>query len=123
MTPPEKVCPVCARPFAWRRKWARCWDQVVYCSDACRRKRTGAAGERIERAILELLDQRAAGATICPSEAARTVEPESWRSRMPEVHNAARRLARAGRIEITKGGFVIDPCAMRGPVRLRLTPR
>ena len=36
---PEKVCAACGRPFAWRRKWARDWEQVRYCSDACRRGR------------------------------------------------------------------------------------
>lgn len=35
---PEKTCPVCHRPFSWRRKWARDWEQVRYCSEACRRK-------------------------------------------------------------------------------------
>jgi len=39
---PTKTCPVCARPFVWRKKWARDWDRVVYCSDACR-KRAGKA--------------------------------------------------------------------------------
>ncbi|WP_461060776.1 DUF2256 domain-containing protein [Silanimonas algicola] len=34
---PSKVCPVCQRPFDWRKKWERDWDRVVYCSDACRR--------------------------------------------------------------------------------------
>ncbi|MDZ3824824.1 MAG: DUF2256 domain-containing protein [Pseudoxanthomonas sp.] len=34
---PEKPCAVCGRPMAWRRRWARCWDQVKYCSDACRK--------------------------------------------------------------------------------------
>lgn len=34
---PSKVCPVCARPFTWRKKWARVWDEVRYCSDRCRR--------------------------------------------------------------------------------------
>jgi hypothetical protein len=33
---PQKTCVVCGRPFAWRRKWARDWDQVKYCSDRCR---------------------------------------------------------------------------------------
>lgn len=33
---PTKTCPVCERPFAWRKKWARDWDSVVYCSKACR---------------------------------------------------------------------------------------
>ena len=35
---PQKICPVCQRPFTWRRKWVRDWDQVRYCSERCRRK-------------------------------------------------------------------------------------
>ncbi|MBL8262480.1 MAG: DUF2256 domain-containing protein [Xanthomonadaceae bacterium] len=34
---PVKICPVCGRPFTWRRKWAKDWAQVKYCSDACRK--------------------------------------------------------------------------------------
>jgi len=33
---PRKTCLACGRPFAWRRKWERDWEQVKYCSDACR---------------------------------------------------------------------------------------
>ncbi len=33
---PQKVCPVCGRPFAWRKAWAKDWEQVIYCSDRCR---------------------------------------------------------------------------------------
>jgi len=36
---PEKVCAACRRPFSWRRKWARDWDEVRYCSERCRRER------------------------------------------------------------------------------------
>ncbi len=35
---PEKVCPVCLRPFAWRRKRARAGSEVRYCSERCRRR-------------------------------------------------------------------------------------
>ena len=35
---PEKTCSACERPFAWRKKWARDWENVVYCSDRCRSK-------------------------------------------------------------------------------------
>lgn len=35
---PSKVCPVCSRPFTWRKKWERDWAQVVYCSKACAAK-------------------------------------------------------------------------------------
>ena len=34
---PSKICAACGRPFAWRRKWLKVWDEVKYCSDACRR--------------------------------------------------------------------------------------
>ena len=37
---PAKICIQCQRPFAWRKKWARDWENVRYCSDACRRGKT-----------------------------------------------------------------------------------
>ena len=36
---PTKICIVCKRPFTWRKKWERNWDEVKYCSDACRMRR------------------------------------------------------------------------------------
>ncbi|MEK9728657.1 MAG: DUF2256 domain-containing protein [Candidatus Puniceispirillaceae bacterium] len=36
----EKICLSCQRPFTWRKKWARDWDQVKYCSVRCRRQKT-----------------------------------------------------------------------------------
>jgi hypothetical protein len=33
---PRKVCIHCQRPFAWRKKWEKVWDEVKYCSDRCR---------------------------------------------------------------------------------------
>ncbi|WP_420381952.1 DUF2256 domain-containing protein [Novosphingobium sp.] len=33
---PTKVCAACGRPFAWRKKWERDWDNVRFCSDRCR---------------------------------------------------------------------------------------
>ena len=41
---PQKRCDACGLPFAWRKKWARDWDQVRFCSDRCRAK--GASEER-----------------------------------------------------------------------------
>jgi len=39
---PVKTCPVCQRPFVWRKKWERCWEEVRYCSEKCRRHRGSA---------------------------------------------------------------------------------
>ncbi|MGA0862517.1 MAG: DUF2256 domain-containing protein [Ilumatobacteraceae bacterium] len=36
-----RTCQACGRPIEWRRKWARDWENVKWCSDACR-----AAGRR-----------------------------------------------------------------------------
>ncbi len=33
---PQKPCAACGRPFTWRRKWARDWEAVRFCSDRCR---------------------------------------------------------------------------------------
>jgi len=37
---PKKVCPVCKLPFSWRKKWAKNWDNVKFCSEKCRRTKT-----------------------------------------------------------------------------------
>jgi hypothetical protein len=37
---PSKVCVVCARTMTWRKAWAKNWEAVKYCSDACRAKKT-----------------------------------------------------------------------------------
>lgn len=36
---PSKLCVVCGRPFTWRKKWERCWDEVTCCSTKCNAER------------------------------------------------------------------------------------
>ncbi|MFE8910329.1 DUF3253 domain-containing protein [Streptomyces globisporus] len=77
---------------------------------------------RLEQAILELLEQRGPAATICPSDAARSVyggDDDGWRSLMEPARRAARRLVGAGRVEITQGGRPVAPEEARGPIRIR----
>jgi hypothetical protein len=74
-------------------------------------------------AILALLAARRAGATICPSEAARALagdDPTDWRPLMAPVREAAAVLADEGRVEVTQRGRAVDARAARGPVRVRL---
>ena len=33
---PVKTCVACGREMSWRKRWAKTWDAVKYCSDACR---------------------------------------------------------------------------------------
>lgn len=69
---------------------------------------------------MDLLGKRAAGATICPSEAARNFFGEDdWSDEMERTRRAARRLVDQGKIEILQKGKVVDPSTAKGPIRLR----
>ena len=80
--------------------------------------------DRLELALLELLDRRAPGATVCPSEAARQLsgspdDPDAWRPLMEPARDAVRRLVAEGAVEVTQRGEVVDLDDVRGPVRVR----
>lgn len=117
--PDSKPCLVCGRTITWRKKWTRDWNEVRYCSDACRRRKVTAMDLRLENAIRTKLLQRSAASTICPSEVARDLGGEDWRDLMEPARAAARRLVDAGEVEITQGGRVVDPSTAKGPIRIR----
>ena len=117
-----RTCASCGRVIAWRRTWARDWEQVRWCSQRCRRRGVTPVDEALATAILELLETRPRSASICPSEAARAVagdDPETRRPLMEPARAAARRLVAAGEVEITQRGRVVDPSTARGPIRVR----
>jgi hypothetical protein len=117
--PAEKTCASCGRRIEWRAAWAKNWDEVRYCSDVCRAHKLTRIDRDLEESILGLLDQRAATATICPSESARAIGGDDWRELMEPARRAARRLVARGEIDITQGGAVVDPSTAKGPIRLR----
>ncbi|CAK6501234.1 hypothetical protein PANPB_00105 (plasmid) [Pantoea sp. Nvir] len=41
---PVRYCRHCKKPMTWRKKWEKCWDQVQYCSERCRREAKRGAG-------------------------------------------------------------------------------
>ncbi|MFN0262496.1 DUF2256 domain-containing protein [Tepidamorphus sp. 3E244] len=43
---PTKTCKTCGRPFAWRKKWERGWEQVLYCSQRCAREARSGKSEK-----------------------------------------------------------------------------
>lgn len=119
-----KTCASCGRTMSWRKSWAKNWDEVKFCSDACRKHRPGEQDRELEQAILRLLAERGADKTICPSEAARAVasseEREAWEPLMEPARAAARRLVAEGRLVITQSGRPVDPSTAKGAIRLRL---
>ena len=114
-----KTCLSCGRVMTWRKSWERNWEDVRYCSDACRKRRVDDVDLALEAAIIELLDARARDASICPSEAARVVGGDEWRALMEPARRAARRLVASGAAQITQKGRVVDPSTAKGPIRIR----
>ena len=35
----SKICETCKKPFNWRKKWKKDWENVKYCSERCRRNK------------------------------------------------------------------------------------
>lgn len=80
----------------------------------------GPVANRLESSIRALVAYRGRRSSICPSDAARAVGGERWRSLMASARDVARQLARAGDVEIVARGRVLDPDAdWRGPIRIR----
>lgn len=78
------------------------------------------SGAEVEQVILGLLERRAPGKTICPSDAARALDAEDWRALLAPVREQASAMVADGRLEVTQGGRVVDPDSARGAIRLRL---
>lgn len=74
--------------------------------------------ELAEAAIRTLLAERAAGATLCPSEAARLISGSEgdWRMGMDPVHEAVDEMLRKGMIALSWKGKPLPTRA--GPYRI-----
>ena len=113
-----KTCLVCGRVIEYRKKWQNNWDEIKYCSKSCSSNKSSLS-KGYEAKILELLQKRGAGKTICPSEIL-PLELKSDKQQMEEVRRAARRLVAQGLLEITQKGVVVDPSTAKGAIRLKL---
>jgi hypothetical protein len=75
--------------------------------------------DAIAKAILDLVAAHGPEKSICPSEAARLVDPgPDFHKLMPAVRRVAVRLALEGRIGILRKGKPVDPNEFKGVYRL-----
>lgn len=63
---------------------------------------------------------RGADKTICPSEVARAMFGENWRSEMQTIRNAAFDLAAQNKVTVTQKGKKVDPQHLKGPIRIKI---
>lgn len=76
---------------------------------------------QIDAKILELVAERGAEKSICPSEVARALvgsDEKEWRLLMKPIRARAVELAQADRIEIRRKGKRVDPESFKGVYRL-----
>ncbi|MBE9606510.1 DUF3253 domain-containing protein [Acetobacteraceae bacterium H6797] len=79
--------------------------------------------ELIAEAILRLTAAAGPTASINPSDVAKELSPEAWRSLLSSVRREAAKLATAGDIEILRKGKPVPPEALHGVVRFRQVAR
>jgi 2-keto-3-deoxy-L-rhamnonate aldolase RhmA len=79
--------------------------------------------QRLEADVLSLAATRGLDKTFCPSDVARSIggpHPDNWGPLMQPIRRVAVRLAKEGRLVITRKGKPVDPDDFRGVYRLGL---
>ena len=79
--------------------------------------------QRLEATVMTLARHRAPDRTICPSDAARAVGGDGWRSLLDPVRDVVRDLGHRHAVDVLQKGEVIpldEP--WRGPIRVRARP-
>lgn len=130
---PQKMCVTCNRPFTWRKKWERCWDEVSTCSKRCNAERRsckaskqndslGDVLEDLSRQVLtvDMLDEavkieEVEGAAVnCASEDDSQEplddDPKAAKKAARKVAKAARRAKREGYADKSVGQKQCDAC-------------
>jgi hypothetical protein len=75
------------------------------------------------RCILEKVRDRGLDKTICPSEVARELGGEEWRSLMPEIRAVGADLVESDMIQATQRGQIVNPLQVKGPIRFKVTEK
>ncbi len=124
---PSKVCVVCNRPFTWRKKWERNWDEVTTCSKSCNAKRKAMAKTQPEVHIGD--DDNLSVGTITSGTSSGSQSPEildkkALRKQHKEAVKAQkreRRLKRMGKADSDVGRKACDLCGKRVDLLIRCT--
>ena len=122
---PSKVCVVCNRPFTWRKKWEKCWDEVTTCSKSCNAKRRAMAKQQLQ--VLGNDDDAGSVGTITSTTSSGSPEildKKALRKQHKEAVKAQkreRRLKRMGQAPSDVGRKPCDLCGKRVDLLIRCT--
>ncbi|WP_229203995.1 DUF3253 domain-containing protein [Dyadobacter alkalitolerans] len=76
--------------------------------------------EKIATTILSTAIDRGVEKSTCPSEIARKLFPDDWRTHMKDVLGVAIDLHKKGSVMITQKGVPVDVHDIKGPVRIKI---
>ncbi len=61
--------------------------------------------------------------SICPSEVAREMFGDNWRTQMQNIRDAAFDLAAQNQVVVTQKGEKVEAEGLKGPIRIRIKPK
>eukprot|EP00535_Pseudo-nitzschia_heimii_P004806 CAMPEP_0197184786 /NCGR_PEP_ID=MMETSP1423-20130617/10576_1 /TAXON_ID=476441 /ORGANISM="Pseudo-nitzschia heimii, Strain UNC1101" /LENGTH=213 /DNA_ID=CAMNT_0042635689 /DNA_START=416 /DNA_END=1057 /DNA_ORIENTATION=- len=122
---PSKICVVCDRPFTWRKKWERNWDEVTACSKSCNSKRKALAKQQQQQVPGFDSDDDSVGTVGSSlSSASVVLDKKAERKQRKEAVKAMkreRRLKRTGNAPEDVGRKSCDLCGKRVDLLIRCT--
>tara|TARA_B100000427_G_scaffold176114_1_gene146527 strand:- start:143 stop:523 length:381 start_codon:yes stop_codon:yes gene_type:complete len=116
---PQKSCSSCGRSFTWRKSFAKNWDAVKYCSNACRKRKLSKIDQQIENSIFELLETQTYPTPLTTSQIADLLDFGDDKNLLESIKRAARRLEAKSFVIITQDGKRVDSSKAKGHLQIR----
>ena len=116
---PQKNCSSCGRSFTWRKSFAKNWEDVKYCSNACRKRKLSKIDQQIENSILELLEAETYSNPLSTDQIADFLDFGNDKNLLESIKRAARRLEMKSFVIITQDGKRVDSSTAKGHFQIR----
>ena len=116
---PQKNCSSCGRSFTWRKSFAKNWEHVKYCSNACRKRKLSKIDKQIENSILELLEAETYSNPLSTDQIADFLDFGNDKNLLESIKRAARRLEMKSFVIITQDGKRVDSSTAKGHLQIR----
>ena len=111
---PVKMCVVCQRPFTWRKKWEKDWDEITTCSKRCNSERKAAnkAALQLEHGAgwREARDAEASASSHSDADDRAVDDGKAARKAAKKAAKALRRAKREGTARMMDATVGQKPC-------------
>ncbi len=116
---PQRSCSSCGRSFTWRKSFAKNWEDVKYCSKACRKRKLSKIDQQIENIILKLLESQPHPTPLTTGQIADLLDFGNDKNLLESIKRAVRRLEAKSFVIITQDGKRVDSSTAKGHLQIR----